>query len=220
MRKGQESNHNKKVASLVEERDNNGVKKEKQLSTQQVNIGKIQKMLSPWLDEPLWIPESLSMHLECKGETLFATRNLPIIPQHTEVYVKEALHWTTNNYLVIGVMPGADQVQEFIYYLLRKPIGLFIQRPWIQEDVIEAKQLIETFADLSLEAAGLGLLGSRDLFVLMDSNSAGTKWAHIPPETEFVDIVWQVGESPIDEALDFLNPKRFSICENPVNDMS
>lgn len=187
-------------------------KRERKVSPKQPEVAtKIQKMLSPWLESPLWIPESMSSRLECKGETLFATRDLPIIPQHTEVYVKEAIHWNTGNYLIVGVMPGADQNKEFIYYLLRKPIALFIQRPWAQEEVSGAQRLIDTFVNLSLEAAGLGLLGPRDLFILMDSLSAGTRWSHVPPETEFADIVWQIGENPIEEALDFLGPNVLSL---------
>jgi hypothetical protein len=194
------------------------MKKEKKLSPQQSGFaGKIQKILSPWLEDPLWIPDSMNTCLQCKGETLFATRDLPVIPQHTEVYVKESIHWRTNNYLIVGVMPGADQNKEFIYYLLRKPIALFLQRPWAQEEVAGAQRLIETFVNLSLEATGLGLLGPRDLFILMDSTSAGTRWSHVPPETEFADVVWQIGENPVDEALDFLNPEWLSACEDFVN---
>ncbi|PWU05727.1 MAG: hypothetical protein C5B47_08570 [Verrucomicrobia bacterium] len=163
-------------------------------------------MFSPWLESPFWMPESMSARLQSKGETLFATRDLPIIPQHTEVYVQEALHWSTSNYLIIGVMASADQGKEFIYYLLRKPVALFIQRPYLKEEVVGAKKLIDEFVNLSLEATGLGLLGTRDLFILMDSVSAGTRWSHVPPETEFADVIWQIGENPIEEALDFLNP--------------
>ncbi len=194
------------------------MKKETKLSPKQSGLaGKIQKMLSPWLKEPLWIPDSMNARLQCKGETLFSTRDLPIIPQHTEVYVKESIHWSTSNYLIVGVMPGADQNKEFIYYLVRKPIALFIQRPWVQEEVVSAQRLIETFVNLSLEATGLGLLGPRDLFILMDSTSAGTRWSHVPAETEFADVVWQIGENPVDEALDFLNPEWLSTHENLVN---
>lgn len=172
-------------------------------------LRQIQTLFSPWLKEkePFWIPDSMKPRLQMKGQALFATRDLPIIPQHTEVYMKEALHWSTQNYLIIGVMSGADQTKEFIYYLLRKPMALFIQRPFVQEEVVGAQRLIDTFINLSLEATGLGIVGARDLFILMDSLSAGSRWSHSPPETEFTDVVWQIGENPIEEALDFLNPK-------------
>jgi|GEM_PF-5987615 len=207
MRQGEPVRTKSKSSQPTEDK----AKKETKLSAKQTGLeAKIQKMFSPWLETPLWIPDSLNTRLQCKGETLFATRDLPIIPQHTEVYVQEALHWSTGNYLIIGITSGADHNKEFIYYLLRKPVALFIQRPWLQEEAVGAQRLIETFTNLSLEAAGLGLLGPRDLFILMDSVSAGTRWSHVPPETEFADVTWHIGENPIEEALDFLNPNLLS----------
>ncbi len=181
-------------------------------------FGEIQRMFSPWLNAPIWIPENMGQQLQRKGEALFATRDLPVLPQYTEAYMEEGVRWTTNNYLILGGGGGSSSwPSEFIYYLLRKPVGIFIQRPWLREEVVGARQLIEVVANLSLEATGLGLLGSRDLFILVNSTSAGTKWSHLPPETEFVDAVWQVGENAIDEALDFLNPRRLVDDGDPMN---
>lgn len=194
-------------------------KEEMQDSSVQSDIlREIQKMFSPWWDAPIWIPESMGQQLQRQGEGLFATRNLPVLPQYAEAYIEEVVHWTTNNYLVLGGGGGSStEPQEFIYYLLRKPIGIFIQRPWLREEVVGARQLIEVVANLSLEATGLGLLGSRDLFILVNSTSAGTKWSHLPPETEFANAVWQAGENAIDEALDFLNPRRLVDDGDPMN---
>jgi hypothetical protein len=157
------------------------------------------------------IPEESGDGLAQLSEWVFATRTDAPGPYDIDWFVTEACTRSELGYLLIGQDGHGINSYAMHYYLVLRPLALFVQSGWggVYMDPAESARDIESrfrlarrLVDAAHVAATAGRFGPHERLIVVESDFFGGRWARLQvPVGDVRAIAWNESDKAMKAAL-------------------